>query len=289
MPPEISSYYPPRAGLASRGLALGGKWLRQAWRPRKPRTPAAGEEPPWRWLFVPGQLWRRQGKPRLGTWITTVWAGALTFSSVALNPALANAAALLASGLHGISAAAFLNGRFPHWPAFHRLWRTPLLVALGILIFYGLIVRPAVDLFAQRITARGRTVMIQPAAGLFDPEWRRGDWVAYQIQAGPLNFDRILAGPGDTIRFYPAFFEVGGQRFERVSPDMPEAGKETLLSKEYFIWPTETKLAHGADFTQALLTIARVPESSLLGKPWSRWFWRKQLPPALEIWQDPHH
>lgn len=305
MPSETSSYYPPRASFASRGLALGGKWLRQAWRPRKPRTLAFGGVPPWRWLLVPGLLWRRLGKPWFGFWITVIWAAALMASLVLLNPPLANAAALLASGLHGLSAAAFIGEYFPHWSVLHRLWRTPLLVMLGILTFYGLGVRPAAGLFAQRLTARGQTVMIQPAGPVFGHEWRRGDGVAYQLPGGrghwhhgnwiawqdpgaDVYFDRILAEPGDTLRFHKEFFEVNGQPFARLSPTMPVAGERTLPTDVYFIWPTDVALLAGNDPSAALLAAALVPKSNLLGKPWPRWFWRKQLPPPLKIWQAPH-
>jgi hypothetical protein len=306
MPAETSSFYPPRAGPASRSLAAGGRWLRLVLRIRKRHTLNLGEVPPWRWLLVPGLLWRQLGKPELGTAVLAVWAFALILSILTLNPALASAAALTASGLHGLCAAAFLTEYFPHWPGIQRLWRIPLLACLWVMAFYGLGVRPAAGLFVQRLTARDRTVMIQPAGGLFAPEWRRGDWVAYQLPetfagghfgnliawqtpGADTHFDRILAVPGDTIQFHPDFFEVGGQHFEKVAPDMPSTGTLALPrdDQHYLIWPTNTRVQHGTMMPEIMLAAARIPENRLLGKPWSRWFWRKQLPPPLKIWQTP--
>jgi hypothetical protein len=280
---KSSPYYPPRAGPLSRFLAmmdrLGFRIQRSlADRPAlRWASPFPGGIP---WLLLPGLMWRQEGKTTLGTGVMVAWAVLVTTHIVCLNPDLAGAAAIFASMLHAISAAAALTVLYPHWHGTSRLWRTSLISTLLVLLIYTFGLRNALLPIAQRITIQGSTVMIHQTGWFSEKPWTRGEWVAYRRLGGLTYMERILAIPGDTIRFHPESFEVNGRFFERLSEQMPKTGETVMDAGTYFIWPTEAKVFHGGDFELGLfLGLTNIAETDILGRPYRRWFWAS---PALE-------
>lgn len=274
-----SPYYPPRAGIVSRFLAV---WDRLAVRLRLPseiRLPLqrAGAFPhavPW--LMVPGLMWR--GGVEEAVWgIRILWAWAILIVIYVVIPSesVANLAAMIASMLHGISAAAVLAVLYPQWQGFTRMWKTTLYAMLLVLAIYSVGLRMVAPTIAQRITFKGDAIMLQGRSWFSSKSWTPGEWVAYRLPNGGVNIDRILAGPGDTIRFHEHSFEVNGRFFERVSPDMPVTGEQEMESGSCFIWPTDARYAHGQETQDRLkLRLATVSESDIVGRPYHRWFWK---------------
>jgi hypothetical protein len=224
-------------------------------------------------------MWRQEGNAKLGTGVMLAWAALVTIHLVTLNPDLAGIAATLASVLHAISAAAVLTVLYPNWQGVSRLWRTSLFATLLVLVIYTVGLRNMALPFAQRVTIQGTTVMVHSAGWLSNNQWDRGEWVAYRIH-GVVGMDRILAGPGDTIRFHPDSFEVNGRFFERVSQHMPTSDEITLDADTYFIWPTKAAYTHAGDeISKLLLGLTQIQKTDILGRPYRRWFGQS---PALE-------
>lgn len=274
---KSSPFYPPRAGPLSRLLVMMDRL-----RLRMKRSLAHHPVFPWAsplpggipWLLLPGLMWCWEGETKLGRRVMLAWAVLVVIHIVSLNIALASAAVTLASVLHAISAAAVLTVLYPHWRGVSRLWRTTLIATLLVLVIYTLGLRNVILPFAQRVTIQGTTVMIHNAGWFSSSPLAPGEWVAYRI-LGVVSIDRILAGPGDTIRFHPDSFEVNGRFFERVSQHMPTSAEVTMGADTYFIWPTETT----SNISEQLLGLTEIKKADILGRPYRRWLWES---PALE-------
>lgn len=117
---------------------------------------------------------------------------------------------------------------------------------------------------------------------------RRGDWIAYSIdsdaaagvvvQAG-YGLSPVLAMPGDHVRFTTNSFEVNGLAQDRHA-SMPQGGEFVIPEKRWLVWPDIAMLGHGhvneSQITTMLLEIAIISEDRFAGKPFKRWFWRRQ-------------
>ncbi len=290
---STSPYYPPRAGRRSRFLAAMNR-LRIRMRAPHIDDSAVQEIGVFirgiPWLLIPGLMWRQQGRTALGACVAAAWVILVAIFIISLDEFIANAAAMLAATLHAISAAAVLMVLCPHWQGFSRIWRTTLFTSLLVLALYTVGLRNMLPPFAQRLTSNGTTVMIHQAKWFARHPWTQGEWVAYRLPAGGTNFDRILALPGDTIRFHRDSFEVNGRLFERVSPLMPTDGEEVLTTGTYFIWPTEASFAHaGGNQQNLLLGLATIGEDDILGRPYRRWFWKSPVLKTLKPLPDTAH
>ena len=62
---------------------------------------------------------------------------------------------------------------------------------------------------------------------------------------------------------------------------MPETGELIVPEKHWFVWPDFAISGHGnvaeAALSAALLPMATVSEDQFAGKPFKRWFWRRQF------------
>jgi hypothetical protein len=120
-----------------------------------------------------------------------------------------------------------------------------------------------------------------------------GEWIAYRITGrNEFGFEAgvwvhsgyglrpVLAMPGDRVRFLPGRFEINGRSYAAL-PHMPAAGELVVPEKHWFVWPEFDIRGHGVGaetLSNAMLTIAVVSENEFVGKPFKRWFWRRQLP-----------
>jgi hypothetical protein len=273
---KISSYYPPRATPWSRfRTALHRRWIEL----RAPRAIYDVTEDAGRflkgipWLLVPGLMWRQQGRTLLGNGFATAWFVLVVIFTVSLDPMVANVAASVAAMMHAISASAVLGVLCPHWQGFSRIVRTMVYTALLVFAIYTVGMRAVVAPLAQRVTSEGSTVMIHRPNWFSGIPWHRGEWVAYRLETGATSFDRILALPGDTIRFNRDSFEVNGRHFERLSELMPTDAEWTMGRETYFIWPAKVNVKNGHP-AEILLNLAEVRDSDILGRPYRRWFWK---------------
>jgi hypothetical protein len=120
---------------------------------------------------------------------------------------------------------------------------------------------------------------------------QRGDLVAFRIAASTdrsqvrtragIGLERILAGPGETVRFSEDEFAIGKETWPR-RDYMPKSGEIHLGPDQWFVWPTFQVRNHRVDeagVAAVFLEHSVIPRSELLGVPCKRWFWRKaQLP-----------
>jgi hypothetical protein len=123
----------------------------------------------------------------------------------------------------------------------------------------------------------------------------RGDWIAYSLdslsvgdahrQGGAVRTQagigcRVVLGvAGDRVRFTPQTFEINGVAQPRL-PHMPVEAEFVVPEKHWFIWP-ELAISNPANAAEAaisatLLQLATVSEAQFIGKPFKRWFWRRQ-------------
>lgn len=125
---------------------------------------------------------------------------------------------------------------------------------------------------------------------------RRGDWIAYSLEShsvgdahdeggavvtrAGIGCAAVLAVAGDRIHFTPQSCQINGVAQKRL-PHMPVSGEIVVPEKNWFLWPELSISGHG-NFTEAtiagaMLELAIVAEHQFLGKPFKRWFWRRQL------------
>ena len=238
------------------------------------------------WLLVPGLMWRQTGRRPLGNAVMAIWAVAVATFIVSMNAGLANFAATIASTIHAISASSVFVVLCPHWSGVSRIVRTVIYTLLLVLLIYTVVLRSVIAPLAQRVTTRDTTVMVHGAGWFSKASWSQGDWVAYRNGQGTTSFDRILAVPGDTVRFHGSSFEVNGRHFSRLSELMPTDGEWTMRPGIYLIWP-ESVVLHG-DVGDQLLGFAEVPEADIIGKPYRHWFGKSSnLEPLIPISTTP--
>lgn len=126
----------------------------------------------------------------------------------------------------------------------------------------------------------------------------RGDWVMYSLTAhfrgnahqagGAVRINEgfglgpVLAMAGDCVSFGTNAFTVNGVA-RPLLPHMPQNGSLTVPQNNWFIWPDFGISGHGnaneETISATMLQVATVPESQFIGKPFKRWFWRKQILP----------
>ena len=125
---------------------------------------------------------------------------------------------------------------------------------------------------------------------------RRGDRIVYSLESvsvgdahreggavwakAGFGLGPVLAVAGDRIRFTPEFFEVNGVSQPSL-PHMPKTGEAVVPEKNWFIWPEVAIGGNGntqeAVIANTMLKMATVAETQFIGKPFKRWFWRRQI------------
>ena len=283
-----SPFYPPRAGPWSRfrvrmdrsALRLRHRWSSLGITSQDIHVPFPRGLP---WLLIPGLMWRHLGRKRLGDGLLVAWATLVTVHLLTINPSLATMAAMLASILHAVSAAAVLSRLFPHWQGFSGMIRSSLYASLLVFCIYSFGLRALLSPFAQRMTIGEKSIMVHRIDGIAGTPWSPGEWVTYRLpNGGMLNLDRILAGPGDTLRFHDQSFEVNGRFFEQVSSNMPDSGERVMAPRTYFIWPSQASFNYGGgDQSEPLLRLSEIDESEIVGRPYRHWLWRPVDLPSL--------
>lgn len=166
-----------------------------------------------------------------------------------------------------------------------------IMVALGLLVY--LPAREALEDYAlMPLVVNGNVVVVKRDS---PRNVHRGDNVAYnlleqfsanrsedtavRVDAG-VCFGPVLAMPGDKIEFFAHTFTVNGiVQHHLVS--MPTSGHLVVPEKHWFIWPdlgiNEYRGAREVDIAVTLRQLALVSEEQLIGKPFQKWFWRRQI------------
>jgi hypothetical protein len=118
---------------------------------------------------------------------------------------------------------------------------------------------------------------------------KRGDLVAYQLIGvsevnvyahGGLTSGIVLGVPGDQISFTTNNFTINGVTHPRLNR-MPSGGTVAVPENQWFIWPNMATIGgHGnvseATISGIMLQMAFVPQQQFAGKPFKKWFGRRQ-------------
>lgn len=171
--------------------------------------------------------------------------------------------------------------------------RFRILVSCAAMVaLYLLLYRPARDFFQDHwllpLRIRDRVVVVQRLGSA--RRIHRGDWIAYSlaehtgdhiITIGGYGFGEVLAGAGDHVRFTESACEINGLP-RPMLPHMPTSGEIVIPEKSWFIWPdVDIGGGHGyvggAAIAATMLQMATVEEQQFVGKPFKRWFGRRQL------------
>lgn len=115
----------------------------------------------------------------------------------------------------------------------------------------------------------------------------RGDLVAYRFAGHNVNgivvrqgfgLGSVLAVPGDHVTFGRRQFQVGGVLRPNFA-HMPAAGEIVVPEKCWFIWPDlhiGGNIVPANMLTDEMQRLALVDQGSFVGRPYKRWFFRKQ-------------
>ncbi len=282
-----SPYYPPRARWYSRLLSVGSVIRRHLVldRIRLPEGPSLGG------------LLGSVVVPGLGFWLRGPrWLGMLAVGGsllllllfiAAIGYQAGNVAFGLLLSIHSTSLIYLVEP----WLAGAR-FRTRIFASMALLMGTGgLVYMPARNLMEAHWVAplrvQDRVVVVSKLKSAATV--KRNEVIAYSysgnsdhtvwIEAG-LGLGPVLAVAGDRVCFTPKAFEVNGVAQRRL-PNMPQAGELTVPEKHWFVWPDLGITGHGnapaGALTTALLQMATVSETQFAGKPFKRWFWRRQF------------
>jgi len=180
---------------------------------------------------------------------------------------------------------------FEPWLAGER-FRVRLLFSFVMLVLLGaLVYLPVRNLIQEHLLmplrVNGRVVIVHRLAS--PSSLRRGAWIAYAIydsggrglyvQDG-FGLGPVLALPGDRVRITKSALEVNGVP-QPLLPYMPQVGEWVMPPKHWFVWPEVAITGHGNTTTNAisatLLQMGTITEDRFVGRPFKRWFGRRQL------------
>jgi len=285
---DVSSYYPPRARWYTRLFFVPAERARRSFHLDRLRWPGGISTGNFLLsLALPGFAFFALGRQRLAWIFAAGYAIALLLFVVALGYALGNIAFGILISLHATSIV-FLEGLWLSASSF----RTRLGAALCTLVAIWTLVYAPFVAYLQRhwlVPLRvGNHVVVVHITGL--KAIHRGDLVAYEIEdryaftqrriilRPGLSLDRVLALPGDQVKFRAKELLVNNQ-VAAAPPNLPTAGEFVVPEKTWFIWPQFAILGHGipvADIQAAIQETAFVPARQIIGKPFKRWFGRRQ-------------
>jgi len=244
-------------------------------------------------LAIPGYAFVLRGERVIGR--VALWGYALLTAVFIfwLGYPIANVAFGLMLSIHGSSLIFLLHP----WLAGARLpFRLVLGLALLLLLgagFYSPLRRNIETNWVLPLRIKGDVVIVRTLAS--STSIRRGERVVYRIEsldvgnahrAGGLVLARagygcgaVIGLPGDRITFTTHSFELNGVARQRLA-NMPVAGEFVVPEKHWFIWPelaiSNAANASAATIAATLVQLGTVSEAQFVGKPFKRWFWRRQ-------------
>jgi hypothetical protein len=173
---------------------------------------------------------------------------------------------------------------------FRILFTIAILIAVGMTVYTPL--RGVIqNHWLMPLRVNGNVVVVEKFTAA--KAVKRGDWIAYhlseasnsgddawiQYRAG-VGFGPVLAVAGDRVEFWTNAFNIDGNP-QGLLPHMPTSGNFMVPEKQWFIWPSYSISGQGNEnrISSTMLQMANVSESQYVGKPFKRWFWRKQILP----------
>lgn len=281
-----SPYYPSRASWFSPLLRVGHAARRVMWIDRIHFPDGISLRAFLLSLLLPGYAFIARRERLIGRVIMGCYAFLALVFFVWLGSPFANIGFGLMLSLHVSSIIFLLNP----WLAEARF---PFRIASGLVLlllvgggFYTPIREQLETKWLLPLRVNERVVIVQTFTAV--QSIKRGDWVAYSMDAKRdpglysqegLGLRPVLAVAGDRIRFTPAVIEVNGIATPRL-PHMPTTGELVVPEKNWFLWP-ELAISNGGNVAEntisaAMLKLAMVSETQFIGKPFKRWFWRRQ-------------
>jgi hypothetical protein len=283
-----STYYPPRAGWRANFSRPTRAWANklQSLVRRLPAPSSVALD--LLCILVPGLSFYLAGWRKVGQCILAGWLIAFVVFLTCLGLPIANWAFMFLISAHATS----ISQRFQPWLAQHRLLTQ---IAIGMMLFAVvslLVYMPARTWFEQHIAT---PLPMANGVLLLNPRTRptsiqRGVWLAYRITGSyaggvqvrdGLGFGPVLAVPGDRVTFGETAFRVNGTVRARLA-HMPRTGELVIPPKQWLVWPEVGVSMYGVSedsSAQAMLKIALAPQEDVVGKPFKRWFFRKQTAP----------
>lgn len=245
-------------------------------------------------FVVPGYVFGTVGYKKIATLAMAACGLAWLIFFLWLGYPVATASFSVILSLHVTSIVFLLNRLNPGQPLPLRMITTlGVLFALNTLI-YGTVQRQIERTFMPlRI---GKNVVVVRGYGA--RHLHRGDWIAYRIGHNSANFqgenfhgsivaqsgfglEPVMAIPGDKIEFGKTRYRVNGQSFPNKAY-MPTSDEITLGEKQWLVWPKFVIRSGGmpdAQISNFLQGYATISEHDIVGRPFKRWFWRKQILP----------
>jgi hypothetical protein len=283
---EFSPYYPPRARWYSPLFRISDTFRRITCLDRIHLPDAMSWGPFLAALLIPGLAFRLRRERLIAYAIMGAYLLLAAVFVIWLGYSVANIAFGLMLSLHATSILFLCNP----WMArmrfiFRLLFGVAVLVVLGGLVYAP--VRGQIQNHClMPLRVRQEVVVIQTfcRANLV----QRGDWIAYRVEGDRLEGAIVQAGlglrpvtglPGDEIAFSPDACLVNGAATPRLQ-GMPDHGGFVVPENHWFVWPEHDITLRGraaqATADAALLSMSDVAQEQFVGRPFKRWFWRRQ-------------
>jgi hypothetical protein len=282
-----SSYYPPRAGRNRHFNHFGYAVRRRLHLEQLGLTLKTSPSHFALGLIMPGFSFRDAGWTTLGNATMLAWAVAALIFLIWLGYGVSTFAFGLMMSMH-VSSILYLHNRsFPGMRVLKRLvFSLVLLLAVSQLVYASALKLCHNYLFVPlRVGEKVYVINRLPDAATL----RRGDFVACYAEAASFDnirirdgyiLDKVIAGPGDHLEFTRDGYAVNGVP-SRSLPLMPGSGSTVLPQQTWLIWPSlETVVnvnVNPHSVSAAILQMAMIRREQVIGKPFKRWFWRKQV------------
>lgn len=290
----ISPYYPPRARWYSPIFSFGSaiRRLLALDHIRLPKqTTFFGLIAS---LLVPGLGVYLRG-PRFIGLVVLGACGLLLVSFIAwLGYPLSNYAFGLLVSIHATGFIYYCSSLVMGMPFRYRLGFTLLVLIAIYFVIYTPLRTTIQERWLMPLKMNGHVIVVKRLASV--SAVRRGDWVAYTLatrrlynHGGGGSYERrgldlgpVLAVAGDRVEFLTNVVKVNGISHPLL-PHMPASGTIEVPENHWFIWPNVGMSGHGnigeSRVSDAMLQMADVSEAQFVGKPFTRWFWRRQTLP----------
>jgi len=282
-----SSYYPPRAGWGRHFNRLGHTVRRRIHWEQLGVTLKTSPSHFVVGFVVPGFSFLDAGWKTLGRSIMLAWVVAVLVFLIWLGYNISTFAFGLMMSMH-VSSILYLHNRtFPGMRVLKRL-----VFSLALLFVVGQLVYASALKFCHNRVFMPLRVgeKVYVINRLHDAQnLRRGDFVACSAKAASFGnvrirngyiLDKVIAGPRDHIEFNGNGYAVNGVQSQSL-PFMPASGTIVLSQRTWLIWPSlETVVNVNVDprsVSAAVLDMAMIRRDQVIGKPFKRWFWRRQV------------
>ncbi len=283
-----SPYYPPRARWYSRPLQ---GWFRLRHRLQLEQLHLPGGLSPVDYvlsLVIPGYSFMAVGRHTVGLSILAAWSAVGIIFLAALGYPTGNVAFALVISAHAVSIYYAHTRSVPDAGIGGRLGIGVAIVFLVTACVYVPLTYYCGRHWIMPLHVRDQVVVIaaKPWARHFD----RGELMAYSVsEEGALRgvhvgngfgVSAVLAVSGDTVEFEAGAFRVNGV-LHRSMAHMPVSGGMVVPENHWFVWP-ELDIRTGGNVTEAtisdaMLKLGVISPERVVGKPFNRWFWRRQI------------